>query len=380
MLNTLGLIPLRGGSKSIPLKNIKLFAGKPLCYWALSALYQSGVTDKIVISTDSKQIADTVKKFGIPLEIINRPAKLASDSTPTESVMLHAVQQIPCKQIITVQVTSPSTTPDDFKNAFRKFKKEKWDSLLTCVRNKRFFWSDTAKPINYLPSKRPMRQNFRGTLMENGAFYITTSDLLLKKKCRLGGKIGIHEMAEDASIEIDEPEDWTRSENIFLKKYPFLLHNSKIKLLVFDVDVELTDGDIDDSSEGKVMKKFETYDSEGIELAKNRGIEVAILTSENSQSIRKRADKLKVKHLFLGIQNKLEALEELCQKLHFSLDEVCYVGDKINDLECLKKVGLPCCPHNAQESVKKTCKFTSNSSGGHGAVREIVNFILFKNS
>lgn len=80
--------------------------------------------------------------------------------------------------------------------------------MLSAVRTKRFFWTDDFRAINYDPYKRPRRQDFRGTLMENGAFYLTRRSTLLETNCRLGGRIAVHEMAEETAVEIDEPGDW----------------------------------------------------------------------------------------------------------------------------------------------------------------------------
>jgi N-acylneuraminate cytidylyltransferase len=214
----IALIPLRAGSKSISGKNIKLLAGKPLCAWALEAAAQSGVFDRIVVSTDSEKIADVVKKIGIPLDVIMRPMEYATDTATTESVMLHAALLVDFDVMTTIQVTSPFTRPVDFSAAYAQFRREEADSLVACVRVKRFFWSDAGQPINYDPLHRPLRQQFRGTLWETGAFYFTKRHILEKHQCRLGGIISVYEMPEGAAADIDEPEDWERAERIIARQ------------------------------------------------------------------------------------------------------------------------------------------------------------------
>ena len=213
------LIPLRGGSKSIPGKNIKLLAGKPLCAWALEAAYKSNIIDRLVVSTDSGEIADVVNKIGIPHDVIIRPEEYATDTATTESVMLHAASLVDFDVMITIQVTSPLTRPEDFSAAYDQFRQENADSLVTCVRVKKFFWSDSGQPINYDPLRRPLRQEFRGTLWETGAFYFTKRHILQEHKCRLGGKISIYEMPGDIAVDIDEPEDWERLERIISRRH-----------------------------------------------------------------------------------------------------------------------------------------------------------------
>ncbi len=204
------LVPLRGGSKSIPMKNIKMLGGKPLCYWVLESLLKTKEISDIFVSTDSVRIARVVKKLNKDIQIIKRPKHLANDFTATERVMLHFAKKIDFDLLVTVQATSPFTSEKDISNAIKKFKKDKLDSLLTAVRLKRFFWSDNSTPLNYNPTRRPPRQKFGGTLTENGAFYITSKKCLKTHKCRLGGKIGIFEMSEKNFTEIDEPSDWAK--------------------------------------------------------------------------------------------------------------------------------------------------------------------------
>ncbi len=202
------IIPMRGGSKSIPNKNIKKFGGKPLCYWVLEAAMKSKLIDEIYVSSDSQKILNIVKKLSKKINLISRSPELAKDDTSTEDVLLDFCKKVDFKNLLTIQATSPFTTHIHLDTAIKKFNNQKLDSLFTAVRSKRFYWSDSLKPINYIPKARSMRQDFKGTLMENGSFYITNRKTLLKEKCRLGGKIGVFEMDENHAIEIDEIEDW----------------------------------------------------------------------------------------------------------------------------------------------------------------------------
>ena len=215
---TLALIPLRGGSKSIPQKNIKILAGKPLCAWVLEAASAAARIDAVYVSTDCPEIAAVVRALGLGVQLIDRPTILASDQASTEGLMLHFIEYVPCERLVTIQATSPQLSSADLDAALVRFERDRLDSLLSAVRTKRFFWHDNGTPINYDPLHRPRRQDFGGTLMENGAFYITRSAILEKYQCRLGGRIGIHEMPEHSAMEIDEPEDWARVEALLLQK------------------------------------------------------------------------------------------------------------------------------------------------------------------
>ncbi len=101
------LVPLRGGSKSIPGKNIRPIAGKPLCAWTLEAACGASCIQEVWVSTDSEEIARTIRALGLPVQVLMRPAELATDTASTESVMLHFVEQVPCDVLVTLQAPPP---------------------------------------------------------------------------------------------------------------------------------------------------------------------------------------------------------------------------------------------------------------------------------
>jgi len=212
------LVPLRGGSKSIPRKNIKKMSGKPLAYWALKAAASSPHIDEVWVSTDDKEIKKVVLGLGLNIRVIDRPPELAKDTSSTESAMLHFAENVPFDVLVTLQVTSPLTTASDISNAITHLQKGSHDSLVTGVREKRFSWHPEGRPLNYDPKQRPMRQQWDGIFLENGAFYITKRSTLEKERCRLGGSIAVFEMHPDTALEIDEPEDWKKVAKLLKKR------------------------------------------------------------------------------------------------------------------------------------------------------------------
>jgi 3-deoxy-D-manno-octulosonate 8-phosphate phosphatase (KDO 8-P phosphatase) len=150
----------------------------------------------------------------------------------------------------------------------------------------------------------------------------------------------------------------------------------KIKLFVTDVDGTLTDGTTYYSSEGEQLKQFSIHDGMGIVLLKKAGIEVAILTSESSPIVEARAKKLKIEHVGLGSRNKKQDLNELAQKLNYSLDEIAYIGDDVNDLQPLEICGLAGCPSDSVAAIKNVADYICELPGGKGAVREFAELIL----
>ncbi|SLL07961.1 3-deoxy-D-manno-octulosonate 8-phosphate phosphatas KdsC [Mycobacteroides abscessus subsp. abscessus] len=151
---------------------------------------------------------------------------------------------------------------------------------------------------------------------------------------------------------------------------------TKIKLFVFDVDGVLTDGRLYISSNGEEIKAFHTQDGMGISLAHYTGIKTAIITGRKSEAVTKRAHELKINYVFQGIHEKLAILENIVQELGINMNEVCYIGDDINDLPILRMVGYPAAPFNAVAPVKEEVKYISLKNGGEGAVREIIDTVL----
>ena len=382
-------IPVRGGSKSIHLKNIKPILGKPLVYWTVKAACGCKYIDKVFVATDNDKIKETVEDFKKSseaelfekVEVIGRSAESASDTASTEFAMLEFAGKIEFDNIVLVQATSPLLVSSDLDRGFEAFGEENVDSVLSVVRQKRFHWENDengyAYPTNYDVYKRQRRQEFDGYLVENGAFYISSKEDFLKSKNRVSGNIKAVEMNEDTFFEIDEPSDWIIIEALMKKNGiadPKAIPT--IKMFLTDCDGCLTDGGMYYSEHGDELKKFNTRDGMGFALLRNRGIISGIVTSENVDLNRRRAEKLKLDVLEAGCKDKVATVKALCEKYNISLENVVYIGDDINDLDVIKMVGYGCCPADAMPQVRDAAKYITNARGGEGVIREIVDKIV----
>ncbi|RHI28223.1 HAD family hydrolase [Bacteroides intestinalis] len=151
------------------------------------------------------------------------------------------------------------------------------------------------------------------------------------------------------------------------------------KLVITDIDGVWTDGGMYYTVEGDVMKRFSVKDGWGVIFLHKLNIPVAIMTGENSQIVQKRADKLKISHCYIGVKDKVAQAEEICRELGITLDEVAFIGDDLNDLPLLRKVGFSASPCNTPDYVKQEVKYVTVAHGGHGAFREFVEKILQDN-
>jgi len=150
----------------------------------------------------------------------------------------------------------------------------------------------------------------------------------------------------------------------------------KIKLLLTDVDGVLTDGGMYYSSKGDIMKKFFVRDGMGVTLLRKHGIDTIIVTKEKNPIINEWYKKMNVKKLYDGILDKGKILNEICKKFEVDPEQICYIGDDINDITLLEKVGFSVVPNDGIIEAKKICDYVCIINGGRGVLREIADMIL----
>ena len=148
------------------------------------------------------------------------------------------------------------------------------------------------------------------------------------------------------------------------------------KLVLTDIDGVWTDGGMYYDNWGNESKKFNTRDSGGVLFLRYFDIPFGIITGENTKIVKRRAEKLKVERLYMGIQDKLTVAQNLCDEFNITLQEVAYIGDDINDYHLIKAVGLSACPADASFIIQETAHWTLSKKGGEGVFREFVERIF----
>lgn len=225
----LGIIPARGGSKSIPRKNIKPLLGKPLIAWAIEALKESGVCDRVIVSTDDEEIADVAKKYGAEVPFM-RPAEFAQDTSPTLPVLQHAVKWLKENEawepdiVVLTQATTPGIPASFIKEGFDLFLKSNADSVMSLVEVPGGYsphWQFNLKEGNKaelfvggsVKEVIRRRQDLPQTYIRNSAFYIFKTRLLFEEDPSFyGNDVRGFVMDGKYSIDIDTPEDWEAAE------------------------------------------------------------------------------------------------------------------------------------------------------------------------
>jgi N-acylneuraminate cytidylyltransferase len=381
-MKKIGFVPLRKGSKGIPGKNKRKMVGRPLFTWVLGAAYFSNL-DEVVVYTDDEDIISFITKeyqYTEKIKVVNRPKHTATDTASTESAMIAYAESInyDFDVFCLLQATSPFTTPEAINESLEKLNKG-YDSSVSVVHTHRFLWNENGTPINYDYNHRPRRQDFNGVLVENGAVYTCLKSVLKDKQNRLGDKVAIVKMPEDSLLEIDSENDWIAIEQLLIERQQRQKKASKISHIVLDVDGVFTDGSITYTKDGEHTKRFDMRDGMGLEILRQFGINVIVMTSENSELVAKRMQKLKIKETYLGVKDKFTLLNKIARDKDLALSNFAYIGDDVNDLSNMCSVGWSFAPNNATSVVKLNADVILSKNSANGAIREACEFISIYN-
>ncbi|WP_149304836.1 acylneuraminate cytidylyltransferase [Pareuzebyella sediminis] len=377
---SIGFIPLRKHSKGIPGKNKRKLLGRPLFTWVLTEAIFSNLNEVYVFTDDEEIIAYVEQHYTWTSKVkaLKRSAENASDTASTEAAMLEFCTNEPTDFDVfcLLQATSPLTNRHDINAALLKLQESTLDAVLSVVKTHRFTWSKEGSPLNYDVMARPRRQDFEGLLIENGAVYCTYKTCLLESKNRLSGKIGMIHMPEDTLVEIDSETDWQLIEQLLISNFKSQKSARRINHLILDVDGVFTDGRVTFNKEGEFSKIFDMRDGMGLEILRQHNVNVMVMTSEDSEVVGQRMKKLKLKDTFLGVKDKYSFLERLCAERNISPKEIAYVGDDVNDLSNMLRVGWSLCPINATKTIKYHADIVLKKASAHGAIREACEFII----
>jgi len=225
----IALIPVRKGSRSIPLKNAKDFAGRPLFLWVAEAACNCKRINSVYVATDSDIIMEAVsnQEHFDPqgkLKVVSRKPENATDKAPMVDIMLEFAEKVDFKNLIVIQATSPLLRSDALSAGIAKFESQDYDSVVSVVNQDAFIWKEHyqyAFPVNHELLFRPNRQEFKGALVENGAFIIRSREALMESKARLSGKVGLYQMSRENYLQIDKPSDWIAIEALLKYRINF---------------------------------------------------------------------------------------------------------------------------------------------------------------
>ncbi len=374
------VIPARGGSKGVPRKNLRRVAGVPLVARAIVAAQGAASVDRVVVSTDDDEIAAVAHEWGA--HVIDRPAELAGDTTSSEAVLLHALDDladagVEVATLVFLQATSPFIDPRDLDLAVELLAANEHDCVFSAIETYGFLWASAAgeaSGVNHDPSMRPRRQDRDPHYLETGAFYVMDAAGFAAARHRFFGRIGIVEVAERTAIEIDSEEQLEMAQAI-APLVPEASDLVDVVAVVTDFDGVHTDDTVITDAYGRESVQVSRSDGMGVARLRRAGIPVLILSSETNDVVSARARKLQV-DVRQGVDDKVAVLREWSATQQVPLSRIAYIGNDVNDLGCLELVGYPVAVPEAHPLVLAAARVVVRHAGGHGAVRELADRVL----
>ncbi len=407
MTHILALIPARGGSKGIPRKNIKDFAGYPLIAWSIAAGLQAHTVNRIIVSTDDEEIASMSRAWGAETPFM-RPAELAQDRTTDLPVFEHALKWLEDIEgykpdiVIQLRPTSP-IRPKDCVDSAVKILTEHADAdcvrgVVTAGQNPYKMWRFNGydKPMNPLlevegiaePYNAP-RQILPPTYWQTGHIDVIRTSTITRKFSLTGNTVYPLVIDPRYTVDIDTPADWA--------KYEALVYHGgldmvtpenksrrgmpkKIELIICDFDGVITDNKVWTDQDGREMVAAYRSDSPRVRELREKGIEVMILSSEPNAVVAARAKKMGVEAIHgVGLQDKGRVMREVLAQKNIQAENVIYIGNDLNDLPCFEVAGWSVAVADAFPEVIRAADHVLTKAGGQGALRELCDLIL-KNS
>ncbi|MEW5939342.1 MAG: acylneuraminate cytidylyltransferase [Chloroflexota bacterium] len=401
MTETLALIPARGGSKGIPRKNIRNFAGYPLIAWSIAAAKQSALVTRVVVSTDDEEIAAVAREFGAETPFL-RPAEFAQDNTTDLPAFEHAlkfleeVEEYKPEVVVQLRPTSPIRP--------RGLVDEAVAILLShpdadCVRgvvpagqnpHKMWRFDGADKPMKPLlkvpgivePYNAP-RQILPPVYWQTGHIDAIRASTIADKKSLTGDVVYPLVIDPKYTVDIDTLPDWAKYESLVYSGLEMVSPKSRrpmpanVKLIVSDFDGVITDNRVWTDQDGKETVVASRSDSMRIRTLRERGVEVMILSSEPNPVVRARAEKMGVESVQgIDIRGKGEALKKLLAEKKVDAANVVYIGNDLNDLPCFEIAGWAVAVADAYPEVIQAADYVLSKPGGHGAVRELCELVL----
>jgi N-acylneuraminate cytidylyltransferase len=377
---TVAVIPARGGSKGVPHKNLRRIGGIPLIQRAVHAAAAAEEVDLVVVSTDDDEIAELSIAAGA--RVIRRPDEISGDTASSESAVLHVLDALESAGetvdvVVFIQATSPFIPSDRIDVAVDDVRSGRYDSMFSAHETYGFLWrrdgEGAAEAINHDAGHRPRRQDREPHHLETGAFYVFQAGGFRRARHRFFGRIGIVEVPEWSAVEIDDEQHVTVASALAV-----LVDRTEsidVKAIVTDFDGVHTDDTALVDADGREQVRVSREDGMGVSRLRRAGIPMLILSTEVNRVVRARADKLRVPVLH-GVDDKESALAEWAAENGIALADIAYLGNDVNDLPAMRLVGWPVAVANAHAEVRAAARVVLEKTGGHGAVRELIERVL----
>ena len=397
----LAVIPARGGSKGIPRKNIRDFAGYPLIAYSISAGLQSETVTRVIVSTDDEEIAAVAREYGAEVPFL-RPDELAQDSSLDLPVFEHVLRWLAEEEdyhpdiVIQLRPTSPvrpvGTVDDAVRLLLSNPQADSVRGVVPSGQNPHKMWRispDNGEMIPLLevegirePYNSP-RQILPPVYWQTGHIDAIRPEAILEKQSMSGDVILPLIIDPRFTVDIDNPRDWQRSEWLVWHGGLEMVDPGKsrrplpekIDLIVFDFDGVMTDNRVWVDQNGREMVAASRGDGTGLAMLRKAGVKAMVLSTEVNPVVAARCSKLKLP-VVQGVEDKYTQLKALFEKHEIDASKVVYLGNDVNDVPCFPLVGCAVVVADAELAAKRQADLVLTRRGGYGAVRELCDLIL----
>ena len=397
----LALIPARGGSKGIPRKNIRLFAGQPLIAYSIAAGLQAKGVTRVIVTTDDEEIAEVARGCGAETPFL-RPTELAQDGTLDLPVFQHALNWLAQHEdyhpqaVVHLRPTTPIRPPDLVDRSVSLLlahpEADSVRGITPAHQNPFKMWlmDEEDKPIHPLmtipgidePYNSP-RQVLPKAYTHTGLIDTIRPATILEINS-MSGRIILPVLFDPAyDADLDTLEDWKHAEQ-------YLLHNrlkmvwpgkpprgmpETVRLLILDFDGVLTDNRVWVDQDGREVVAADRSDSLGVNHLRQVGVETVVISMETNPVVAARCRKMNISWI-QGENDKATALKKLLRERNVDASQAVFLGNDINDLPCFPLVGWAVAVSDAIPEVARQADFVLTRSGGHAAVRELCDMLV----
>lgn len=398
----LAIIPARGGSKGIPKKNIRNFAGFPLIAYSITAGLRSKLVTRVIVSTDDEEISRVAKAYGAEVPFL-RPAEYAQDETPDLPVFQHALKWLKMNEgyepdiIVQLRPTSPIRPLNCVDDAIAQLiSHPDADSIRGVVpagQNPFKMWridphSERMRPLltveGISEAYNAPRQALEPVYWQTGHIDAIQIRTIIEKGSMSGDVIYPLVIDPIFTVDIDTLPEWQQAEWLVVHECLEMVDPANqrrkipddVRLLVMDFDGVMTDNRVWVDEQGHERIAANRSDSLGLSLLrKGTKIQALVLSRETNPVVTARSEKLKLP-VYQSVLDKEAVLREIAAKMRIRLDQIVYIGNDVNDLPCFPIVGFAVAPVDSQPEVLRSADLVLKNRGGHGAIRELCDILM----
>jgi YrbI family 3-deoxy-D-manno-octulosonate 8-phosphate phosphatase len=403
MTHILAIIPARGGSKGIPRKNIRNFAGFPLIAWSIAAGLQAKNVSRVIVSTDDEEIAAVAREYGAETPFL-RPAELAQDHTTDFPVFEHALKWLEEIEgykpdvVVHLRPTSPIRPVDMVDNSISILTQhadaDSVRGVVPAAQNPHKMWRFNGydAPLKSLLQVEGLAEPYNAPRQILPLVYWQTGHIDAIRASTITGKLSmtgnvVYPLVIDPryTVDIDNPSDWAKYESVVYSGLEMVMPLGgvrrpmprKVDLIICDFDGVLTDNRVWVDQDGRETAAAFRSDSPRIREVRQRGTDVMIISSEPNTVVAARAKKMGVEAIHgVGLDDKGRVMREVLERKNIKAENVIYIGNDLNDLPCFEVAGWSVAVADSFPEVIRAADYVLKARGGHGALREVCDLIL----